>query len=332
VRVLIVRVGALGDVLHALPAAASLRKARPDAVIDWVVDGRWQPLLIGDDGGTVVRTALDVPVVAWKRSPFSWETVKDFLRFRTLRGQYDVVVDMQGTMRSSVIGRLAGGRKLVGYADPRESFAGRLYGRKIARLGTHVVDQGAALLGAACGLELTPSASELPHAQWADEWAAELVGEHKVCVLAPRAGWRAKQWSAEMFGALAKELQAMGFLCVVNAPRADDALAAEVVAHSDGAAEVVVCNVTGLIALIRRAGMLVGGDSGPTHLAAALGVPVVALFGPTSPARNGPWGAGKKVVVRDAASVTSYKRRSERDPGMERISVDRVLAAVKSLI
>jgi heptosyltransferase-1 len=325
VRVLIVRVGALGDVLHALPAAAALRKARPDAVIDWVVDERWRPLLIGDDR-PVVEAAFDVPVRAWKKSPFSVETAKSFLRFRKLRGRYDFVVDMQGTMRSSGIGRLAGGRKLTGYADPRESMAGYLYGRKFPRLGAHVVDQGAALLGAACGVSLTPSAFGLPHAQWADEWAEDLVGDRKICVLAPRAGWRAKQWPAEKFGVLAKDLQQMGYVCLVNAPRKDDALAAEVVAHSQGAGEVVVCNVTG------RASLLVGGDSGPTHLAASLGVPLVALFGPTDPARNGPWGPGPKTVLRDAAAVTSYKRRAETDPGLQRITVERVAKAVEALI
>jgi heptosyltransferase-1 len=118
----------------------------------------------------------------------------------------------------------------------------------------------------------------------------------------------------------------------VNAPRKDDALAAEVVAHSQGAGEVVVCNVTGLIALIRRASLLVGGDSGPTHLAASLGVPLVALFGPTDPARNGPWGPGPKTVLRDAAAVTSYKRRAETDPGLQRITVERVAKAVEALI
>jgi heptosyltransferase-1 len=324
-------VGALGDVLHALPAAAALRNVHTDAVIDWAVDERWHPLLIGDDR-PVVETAFDVPVMAWKKSPFSLKTVRSFLKFRKLRGRYDFVVDMQGTMRSSGIGRLAGGRKLAGYTDPRESVAAYLYGHKFARTGTHVVDQGAALLGAACGIKLAPSASDLPRTEWADEWAAEFVADRKICVLAPRAGWRAKQWPPHKFGELAKGLQRMGYICVVNAPREDDALAAEVVAHSQGAAEVVVCNVTGLIALVRRASLLVGGDSGPTHLAAALGIPLVALFGPTDPARNGPWGPGQKTVLRDPAAVTSYKRRAETDPGLERLSVERVVRSVEALI
>ena len=104
-----------------------------------------------------------------------------------------------------------------------------------------------------------------------------------------------------------------------------------VVAASEGAAEVVVCNVTGLIELVRRSALVVGGDSGPVHLAAALGVPVVALFGPTDPARNGPWGAGKMRVLRDASSVTSYRRSAETESGLARISVEVVVEAARAV-
>jgi heptosyltransferase-1 len=119
---------------------------------------------------------------------------------------------------------------------------------------------------------------------------------------------------------------------VVNAPRKGDALAAAVMKASGGAARVVVCNVTGLIALMRRMTVMVGGDSGPTHLAAALGIPLVALFGPTNPERNGPRGPGTMVVLRDAASVTSYKRVGGEDPGLAKISVAAVVEAVRGLL
>jgi heptosyltransferase-1 len=331
VRILIIRVGALGDVLHALPGVAALRKTQPDAVIDWVVDERWQAVLSGDGRGPVVDTVHGVPIKAWKKAPLSWETAKSLLEFRKLRGSYDLVVDMQGTMRSSAIGWLAGGGKLVGYMDPRESFAKLLYAQKIVRRNLHVVDQGAALLGEACGIRLIPAVSDLPHSAWADAWAKGIISGRKICVLAPRAGWRAKQWSSAKFGMLAKELKQRGYSCVVNAPREDDSLAAEVVAYSEGAAEIVVCNVTGLIALVRQAALVVGGDTGPVHMAAAVGVPLVALFGPTSPSRNGPWGPGPKAVLRDADAVTSYKRRAQADPGLGRMSVEMVVEAVEGL-
>ena len=124
----------------------------------------------------------------------------------------------------------------------------------------------------------------------------------------------------------------MGFTPLVNAPKKDDAVAAIVVAASGGAAEMVVCNVAGLIALIRRSSLLVGGDSGPTHLAAALGVPLVALYGPTDPARNGPWGSGPMRVLRGVGSVTSHKRVAEIDAGLARIGVDEVVEAVTAVV
>jgi heptosyltransferase-1 len=370
-KLLIVRVGALGDVLHALPAVAALRAARPGWTIDWVVDPRWAALLVDEEGrGEIVNRVHLAETKLWSKSPLSWKTMRSVAALRKeLRAErYDVVVDMQGTMRSAVIGRFARAREFAGYEDPREPAAARLYRSTRRRIGTHVVEQGAALLGAACSVALSlrqaglpgtpvlppqqagllgtpvlppqqagllgtpvldPAAVKLPHAAWADEWAAELVGDRKVCVLAASAGWGAKQWPAERYGALAKELRGMGFVPLVNAPKKDDAVAASVVAASGGAAEMVVCNVAGLIALMRRTSLLVGGDSGPTHLAAALGIPLVALYGPTDPARNGPWGPGPMHVLRGAGSVTSHKRVAEIDAGLARIEVEEVLRAVR---
>jgi heptosyltransferase-1 len=329
---LIVRVGAMGDVLHALPAVAALRRAQPEWWIDWVVDDRWQPLLDSDVRGPIVDVAFRVPIREWKRAPFAASTRRSLLEFKNLRGRYDFVVDMQGTLRSAVIGWLAGKQELAGYCDPRESFAKWLYRKKLQRRGAHVVEQNAALLGEACGIALKPAAVQLPHTAWADDWAAEFVGDRKVCLLAASAGWGAKQWPAERYGALARELRDMGFVPLVNAPKKDDAVAASVVAASGGAAETVVCNVAGLIALMRKTSLLVGGDSGPTHLAAALGIPLVALYGPTDPARNGPWGTGPMRVMRGVGSVTSHKRVAEIDAGLARTTVEEVSREVKELV
>ena len=346
-KLLIVRVGALGDVLHALPAAAALRTARPDWTIDWVVDPRWAPLLVNSEGhGEIVDRVHLAETKMWSAAPFSWNTLRSVAELRReLRDErYDVVVDMQGTLRSAVIGRFARAREFAGYENPREASAARFYRSTRRRIGTHVVDQGAALLGAACSIALAtqqaslpgtpllePAPVTLPHEPWADDWAAELVGDRKVCVLAASAGWGAKQWPAERYGALARELRAMGFVPLVNAPKKDDAVATSVVAASGGAAEMAVCNVAGLIALMRKTSLLVGGDSGPTHLAAALGIPLVALYGPTDPARNGPWGSGPMRLIRGAGSVTSHKRVAEIDAGLARITVDEVAREVKQL-
>jgi len=332
-KVLIVRIGAMGDVLHALPAVTALHRARPAWEIDWVVDPRWAPLLVGANGrGPVVRHAHLAETKVWSSAPVSRGTLRSIGRLRreVREPRYDFVVDMQGTLRSAVVGTFAKVRQFAGYSDPREMMAARLYKQQLKRRGTHVVEQGAALLGEACGLELQPAWVDLPHDPVAEKWAEEdAVLARPLCVLGADAGWGAKQWAAERFGALARELRTKGFDVVVNAARTDDTVAGAVVSASDGAARVLACDVAGLVALLRRTDLFVGGDSGPTHLAAALGVPLVGLYGPTDPARNGPWGPGVSKVLRDAASVTSHRRINAVDPGLARISVGQVLEAVE---
>jgi len=336
VNILIVRVGAMGDVLHALPAVAALKRERPAWRVDWAVDSRWVPLLIGDgERGPVVDMVHEVPTKVWKSSPVSMATLRSVLGLRKeLRTEhYDLVVDMQGTLRSAVIGSMAKAEDFAGYGDPRESLAAPLYKRRVVRKGKHVVEQGAALLGEACEVSLVAGAVSLPKIGWAENWAEqEAVLARPMCVLAAGGGWGAKQWPAERYGELAVALKAMGFDVVVNAGRNDDAVASRVVEASGGACRAVVCNVAGLVALLRRADLVVGGDTGPVHLAAALAVPVVALFGPTRPERNGPFGVGVSRVLRDASSVTSYKRSEVMEVGLGRISVEMVVGAVEEVV
>lgn len=334
-KILVVRVGAMGDVLHALPAIAALRVARPAWEIDWVVDPRWAPLLVhGGGNGPLVRRVHLAETKLWSKSPGSMATLQSIFRLRSelRRESYDVAVDMQGTLRSGVIGRMAGAKKLVGYSDPREWLAAQFYTRRMRRRGTHVVEQGAGLLGDACGVSLDPAQVVLPGDEAAETWAEENVRARPLMMLAPGGGWGAKRWPAERFAAVARGMSSLVKDCVVNASSDADALALQVADESSGAARIAGCNVAQLIALMRRTDLFVGGDSGPLHLAAALAVPSVALFGPTDPARNGPWGPGAKIVLRDAASVTSYKRAPGVDPGMANITVDEVVAAMERLI
>jgi heptosyltransferase-1 len=333
-KILIVRIGAFGDILHALPAAAALKLADPTATIDWITDERWQPLLTdGLTPGPIVTTSYPVPIRAWKAAPFSPGTAQSFFKLRRLRAnKYDLVLDMQGTIRSAAIGRLIAGSNFAGYADPRERLAATLYTRKLPRIGVHVVDQGAALLSVATGIPLTPAQIQLPRAEWAENWAEqEAIRSRPTALLAAGGGWGAKLWPTARYAELAQHLKACGYDVLVNAPRKDAPEATAVTAASNGAARLVVCSPTGLIALLRRVDLFIGADSGPTHLAAALAVPLVALFGPTDPARNGPWGPGPKRILRHPSSITSYKHTSAPDPGLLQITVPEVLAAIDDL-
>ena len=324
----------MGDVLHALPAVAALREREPDAEIDWVVDPRWAPLLVDGQGrGPVVSRVYLAETKLWSRAPLSWATAHSVLALRTeIRARsYQATVDLQGTLRSAAIGRFARAKQFAGYADPREGAARLLYRRLIARRAAHVVEQGAALLGDTLELDLKPVTPPLPLRMGAETWAerqfTDSAGGRPAVLLVPTAGWGAKQWPAEHFAALARTLTAQGYAVLVNATGKDDPVAAQVIASSGGRGQLLVCDVARLIAMERRVSLVIGGDTGPVHLAAALGTPVVALFGPTDPARNGPWGPNPVWVLRDPGSVTSHKRVASTEPGLARLSVDEVLQA-----
>lgn len=334
-KILIVRVGAMGDVLHALPGVAALRVARPDWQIDWVVNPRWAPLLVDPEGtGPIVNRVHLAETKLWSKSPASAATLRSILELRRSlrREQYDLVVDMQGTLRSGVIGWMAGAPQSAGYGDPRERLAAWLYSRRMVRRGTHVVEQGTALLGQATGIELSPAEVVLPRDPVAEAWAEEAVRSRPLLMLAPGAGWGGKQWPTERFGEVARAMRLKVSDCVVNASSSNDVLAARVVSASDGAARMIPCNVAQFVALMRRVDLFVGGDSGPLHLAAAQAVPLVALFGATDPARNGPWGPGAKTVLRDPTSRTSYKRVGTVDAGLANIQVNAVMDALSRMI
>jgi heptosyltransferase-1 len=346
-RVLIVRIGAMGDVLHAMPAVTALRQRHPDWFIGWAVDPCWAELLRCSGSGSerglgmpLIDRCYAVPTRDWNRRPFSLETLSSIRAMRReLRGErFDLCVDMQGSIRSSAIGWMAGARHFAGAAEPRERPARWMYGQKIPVTATHVIEQGCEILGAAVGESLSPVKVELPTEEAAEVWRDELLARlmpggaaGKFAVIAPSAGWGAKQWPAERYGAVAAALKRAGYMPLVNAVFAGDILANAVVDASDGAAVVVPCSVGQLIALLRRANVVVAGDTGPLHLAAAMERPVVALFGPTDPARNGPYGTASRVL-RHASSRKDHSRHAETEEGLMKITTDEVLAAAFDLL
>jgi heptosyltransferase I len=342
-RVLIVRIGAMGDVLHAMPAVAALRRAHPNWFIGWAIEPAWSELLQagGGDAGTAAMPLVDVchqvPTRLWKRQPFSVSTLASIraLRRELRAAKYDICVDMQGSIRSAVIGRMTRARVFIGAAEPRESQAGLLYRQRVKLSSTHVIEQGCELLGAAVGEALWPVPVTLPvdssAERWCDDLLVRVTSGGPFAVIAPTAGWGAKQWPAERHGAVAAALGEAGYRTLVNAASADDEVARCVVQASDGAATLVPCSIGQLIALVRRAGVVIAGDTGPLHLAASLGRPVVALFGPTDPARTGPYGTPSRVL-RDASSRIDHTRHAETEAGLMQITVDEVIAAALDLL
>lgn len=349
VRVLIVRIGAMGDVLHAMPAVTALRELHPDWRIGWAIEPTWRELLEAESevhdvawrtsGRTPQRPLVDhwssVPTREWKRRPVTFRTLRDIagLRRELRNDHYDLCVDMQGSIRSAIVGRMAGANRFVGAAEPREAGASWLYGQKIPLKSTHVVEQGCELLGAAVGETLRPAKIILPVDPAAERWCNALLQDtaEPFVLIAPTAGWGAKQWPAERYGEVAAALQKKGICTLVNASSAKDAVAKRVVNASNGAAKRVPCSIGQMIALVRRAALVIAGDTGPLHLAAALERPVVGLYGPTDPARNGPYGTNARVL-RHASSKKDHSRHQKTESGLMQLTTEEVVEAALELL
>ncbi len=308
-RILIVRLGAMGDIIHTLPAAASLRASFPNARISWLVEPQWISLLENNP-------SLD-RVIALRRDRGG---IAESMRALRLE-RYDLAIDFQGLMKSAIAARLARPARLIGYRRgiAREGAATWFYSEKFDTRATHVVDMRLDLAAAA-------GASELVHGFPLPEGRPEGELPAGDFVLAsPFAGWGSKQWPFEHFRSLATRLRRdLGIPLVLNGP---PSALAELSAVSDAIAHVSA--LPGLIHATRRAAAVVGVDSGPLHLAAALDKPGVAIFGPTDPARNGPY-SDSFQVLRAPDAITSYKRGASPDPSMWQVQPDLVFEALKA--
>jgi heptosyltransferase I len=338
----------MGDILHALPAVSAMRRLHPDWHIGWAIEPIWVPLLRADSAGDqaqpgspampLVDCIHSVPTRAWKQRAFATQTLDEIRALRReLRIQdYDLCVDMQSAIRSAVIGRMAGANEFAGPAVPHEKPANWLYGRSIPTPAIHVVEQGYQLLSAAIGESLNSPEVFLPVDDSAERWRDTLLAQtpgsnQHYAIIAPSAGWGAKQWPAERYGAVAIELARAGYTPLINATSFDDPLANAVAQASEGTATVVPCTVSQLISLTRQASLVIAGDTGPLHLAAALERPVVALFGPTDPARNGPYGTRARVL-RHPSSRRDHSRHPDTEEGLLQITIDEVNAAALELL
>jgi lipopolysaccharide heptosyltransferase I len=344
-RILIVRLSSMGDVIHALPAAAMLCEAFPHAELGWLIEDRWAELLcalstprsgLRSPQRPLVTKIHAVSLKTWQRSMLSnhtWERIAAGLS--DLRAhRYDVAVDLQGAARSAILARWSGARTIYGARQPRENLASMWYSRCIVSEPAHVVEQYADLARAVVGHSRPLPDAVLPCDPVAEEALDKRlrgIGSGDVVILNPGAGWGAKQWPAERYGEVAKALSKQGLRPIINFGPREEALAKIAQAASAGAAVVLSFSVGELVALMRRARLFIGGDTGPTHLAAALHVPVVALFGPTDPARNGPYHT-QSIVLRHPNSVTSLSHRMDADPGLLAITNTEVVAAAMKLL
>jgi heptosyltransferase-1 len=344
-RILIVRLGAMGDIIHSLPAVTALGAIFPQATMGWLIEERWAELLCTlptprSGPRSAQRPLVDrihtVNTKQWRASPFSlqtWERIAAGLS--DLRGErYNLAIDFQGAVRSSLLARWSGAPTIYGFAQPRENLASMFYTRQVVAAGDHVVEQNLSLAKAVAGRPLNAPPTELPCDPDAERECGRWLksrGIEQFALLNPGAGWGAKQWPADRYGQVAGKLTEDGLKPLINFGPGEEDIARAVEAASAGAAEAFTGSLAQLIALTRRAGLFVGGDTGPMHLAAALNVPVVGIFGPTNPARNGPFGTCS-IVLRSSSSVTSYKHVHTPEDGLLDISADQVVTAARQLL
>jgi heptosyltransferase-1 len=351
----VVRLGAMGDVLHALPAVAMLRRALPESHIGWVVERRWRELLCAPELGLAGSRSAGRPLVdevhlvdtrAWRKRLFNQQTRREFQA--AIQGmqerEYDAALDLQGAIKSAVIAKLSGAHTTLGFRKPRERLARCLYDSQVDGHPAHVIEQNLELVQTwleEIGLSratatLHPGTALLPRDKASEARLDATLQSNgllrsPIAILNPGAGWGAKQWAPVRYGELATRLAARGLRPVINYGPGEESLAREAVAASGGSAVALFTSLSELMALARRGRLFIGGDTGPMHLAALLGVKTVALFGPTDPARNGPYWAGTRVL-RDPASITSYSHKRAEDAGLEKITVARVMAEVDALL
>jgi lipopolysaccharide heptosyltransferase I len=325
---------ALGDIVHALPVLAAIRHAYHDIEIDWLADRRYAGVLSYVEGITQVihgRPSLSKAVATMRP-----------------RG-YDVAIDLQGLLKSAAMARLSGAARVIGFEQRvlRERAAAWFYSETaVVPPGAHVIQKNLSVMpllgvsqpGAVRFPFVTPDSAP------ADEMSSVAAsrGFGGVALINPGAGWPNKRWPAERFGAVARSIAAHHrLLPVVLWGDSEAPLADSVVEHSEGAAVRAPQTTLGdLLALSTRAALIVSGDTGPLHIAAAVGTPIVGVYGPTWPERNGPWRADDVVVSRAVVCECHHKRQCLRqdlssmclnDVTVEEVSaaVDRCLLQVK---
>jgi lipopolysaccharide heptosyltransferase I len=340
-RFLVLRLGSLGDIVHTFPAVAALRDTFPSGEIVWLTHPRWSFLVKSSGLASEVREMESRSLVSLREA------------IRGVRcNHWDAAIDYQGLWKSAALPFFGGVKRRIGFSSHtiREFGVPSLYNDRVKAEMTHIADQNGELsMRAGARKVASPVSLKVPAEDEAVVCSLlKSASIDRFVVLSPGGGWRAKCWPADRFGILCREIRkTLGIRCVVNYGPGEEDLAAAVRAASSDVEPLLYDGKLGqLMALLRRATCIVGGDTGPLHLAIALGTPAVALHGPTDPARNGPYhpaphsnreGAstsrlGDDIVLRASDAATTHTRNDQTDPSMLAIDVASVFSAVSRRI
>lgn len=329
--IVIAKLSAIGDVVHGIPVAVALKAAYPAARIGWAVEGRSGDVLAGHPA---IDHLFRLPR-GWSRSPAAIVRLRRELRaFRP-----DVAIDLQGLLKSALASRLSGAPLRIAHAPPESRERSWLLAtHRVPATATHVVDRHCELL-VALGLPIPVPRFEMP--RWpvsrarVVRWFAENAWNDRPALINPGAGWRSKLWPEERFAAVARRLAADHHVpsVVVWGGSGERAAAERIVAASDGAASLAPpTTLQDLGELCRAARLMISSDTGPLHLAAAVGTPCVGLFGPVPAARNGPYGRGHAVVEPAPHLRPAWEDRKTDTVSMAGIGVEAVMAVIDTLL
>jgi len=338
VNILIVKLSAVGDVIHTLPSLSALRKRYPDSHITWLVE---------EAAADIIRDHPDLDRVIVSRRKGWWKEVrsgrfrkplhemKTFLR--DLRDRdYDLVIDFHGLFKSAILVFLSRGRRKLGY-DSYQELSGLFYTEKIPEdMNKHAVDRYLdfpGYLGAAVMQPEFRIAIGEENRKRVDELLKAHGIEGPFIALNPVAYWDTKLWEDERFAALCDRIgETYGMPVVLTGQQSPSlekirALSRRGVINLEGQT-----TLKDLAELYRRATLLITTDSGPMHLAAAMGTPVVALFGPTDPKRTGPYGSGHRVIRESLSCAPCFLKKCREMTCMKRIMVDTVFRATENVL
>ena len=340
-RILMVRLSALGDLVHAIPVVAALRRGFPNAEIDWLFDDRYKELVdlvsVVDNRFTLARSGF----AAWRSV---WR-VGLMLR----RRRYDIVIDVQGLLKSAVAARLCGARRIIGFDTDglREPAARWLYNESVSVGGAiHVVKKNLALVRPLVGecnkweFPISKRPSEALNRTWTE---LGLTAGADFALLHPGTAWPTKCWSPERYAVLARRLwRDLRLRSAVLWGPGEERIARKLCEDSEGASVLTPSTtISDMVAHMRAAAVVVAGDTGPLHVAVAVGTPVVGIYGPSDPERNGPWSPGDQVISpsvpcrcrvyrKERGSTAVIVRRCFQDTQcVDEIEVDDVFQAVE---
>jgi lipopolysaccharide heptosyltransferase I len=345
-KIAIVKLSAIGDVVHALPVASALRERYPQAHLSWIVEGKGRAIL---EGNPDLDEIITFDKARWMSElPYPHRTLSVLWRIgrfaHLLRtANFDLAIDLQGLIKSGILTWLTGAGVRIGFSSDccREAANARFTNCHVTPLegDVHIVDQYVSLVrGFGINTRLKRFEIHIPESD--RTYARDFLHKHQVAedtlliVINPGAGWETKCWGEDNFASLADMITSEigGLVMFLWGPSELPLVKSIQRKMRQPSLRACPTNLKQSMALMERAHLFIAGDTGPLHIAAALGIPCVGIFGPTSPERNGPYGQNHKVIQTDVPCRNCYRRFCRSKKCMNSIQADKILKTIREML